>query len=38
MMQWTEQGARDTPVVSRILEYMGMVLDCPCLALKAQLI
>ena len=25
-------------VVSTILEYMGMVLDCPCLALEAQLI
>jgi len=27
---------RGLPVVSIILEYMGMVLDCPCLALEAQ--
>jgi len=41
-MQRTEQGAaafgRAAPVVSIILEYMGMVLDCPCFALEAQLI
>jgi len=42
-MQWTEQGGgaafgRAPPVVSIILEYMGMVLDFPCLALEAQLI
>jgi len=29
---------RGPPVVSIILEYMGMVLDCPCLALEPQLI
>ena len=38
----TEQGGRGLsprpPVVSIILEHMGMVLDCPCLALEAQLI
>jgi len=37
-MQWTEQGGRGLPVVSIILESMVMVLDCPCLALEAQLI
>jgi len=38
LMQRTEQGGRGRPVVSIILEYMGMVLDCPCLALEVQLV
>ena len=35
-MQWTEQAGRGPSVVSILLEYMGMVLDCPCLVLEAQ--
>ena len=34
----TPQGGRGPPVLPSALEYMGMVLDCPCLALEAQLI
>jgi len=33
----TAEG-RGHPVLSIALEYMGMVLVCPCLALEAQLI
>jgi len=39
---WARRGAaaegRGPPVLSIALEYMGMVLDFPCLALEAQLI